>query len=246
MADYASVYVNAKMREVATHINARMREISDQTGISFGTFFASALGETSGASAQSVDALSLSQLLSQNADQSALTDLKLKALPDAAKAVADGSGQGRRETGADAYGALIETVSARYGVAPALIEAVVYAESNFDPDCLSRSGAMGLMQLMPSTAEGLGVEDAFDPEQNVDAGVRYLRNNLEYFDGDVRLALAAYNCGVSGVTRRGVTDLDDAAQWLLLPSETQQYLRNIERYLIRSGAEGLLLEPMRP
>lgn len=85
---------------------------------------------------------------------------------------------------------------------PALVDAVISAESGFDPWATSRSGARGLMQLMPQTAAGLGVGDAYDPAQNVRGGTRYLRTLLDRF-GDVPLAVAAYNAGPAAVERYG-------------------------------------------
>jgi len=98
----------------------------------------------------------------------------------------------------DAYDDVIERVASRYRVRPALVKAVIAAESNFDPEAVSRTGAQGLMQLMPQTASRLGVEDALVPEQNLAGGVRYLRAMLERY-GDVKWALAAYNAGPKAV-----------------------------------------------
>ncbi|WP_244623342.1 lytic transglycosylase domain-containing protein [Shewanella salipaludis] len=87
----------------------------------------------------------------------------------------------------------------------ALIRAVIHAESAFDTRALSRTGAMGLMQLMPATAEAMGVKDAFQPEQNIQGGSRYLAKLLQQFDGDIALACAAYNAGPTAVRQyRGV------------------------------------------
>lgn len=100
------------------------------------------------------------------------------------------------------FGALIARAAARYGVDEDLVHAVVQAESDYDPTCRSHCGATGLMQLMPGTARALGVSDATDPTQNIDGGVRYLRQQLDRFK-DVDLALAAYNAGPGAVQRHG-------------------------------------------
>lgn len=98
--------------------------------------------------------------------------------------------------------ALARRAGARYGVKPELIEAIVSNESGFDPTATSPVGAQGLMQLMPSTSRSLGVTDAYDPEQNVAAGTRYLRGLLDRFKR-VDLAVAAYNAGPNSVDRYG-------------------------------------------
>ncbi len=100
---------------------------------------------------------------------------------------------------ADRYAPLILKHATHHGVAPELVSAVVRVESCYDRHAVSRSGAQGLMQLMPATAIELGVNDSFDPDQNVAGGVRYLAAMLKRFNQDVRLGLAAYNAGPQAV-----------------------------------------------
>jgi soluble lytic murein transglycosylase-like protein len=101
------------------------------------------------------------------------------------------------------FAEIIREASARYGVDESVIRAVIKQESSFNPEAVSRCGAQGLMQLMPSTAKSLGVKDAFNPEENIMAGTHYLKQKLDEFDGNLALALAAYNAGSGAVRKYG-------------------------------------------
>ena len=116
---------------------------------------------------------------------------------------------------------IIMKVSKRYQVDPALVKAIILAESEYNPHAISSKGAKGLMQLMPGTARVLGVEDIFDPEHNIKGGVRHIKGLLKMFEGDVRLAIAAYNAGSIRVRRyKGIPPF----------KATIRYVRNVSRY----------------
>ena len=113
---------------------------------------------------------------------------------------------------------IIEKTAEKYGVDADLVKAVVKQESGFSAKAVSKAGAKGLMQLMPKTAEGLGVKDSLNPVQNVDGGVRYLKSMLNKFNGNKILALAAYNAGPNAVSKyNGVPPY----------KETQNYVMSI-------------------
>jgi soluble lytic murein transglycosylase-like protein len=123
--------------------------------------------------------------------------------------------------------AAIDAAALRHHVDASLVRSVVKVESNFNPNAVSRKGAMGLMQLMPSTARSLNVSNPFDPQQNVDAGVRHLRKLLDSYGGNVPLSLAAYNAGAGAVARSaGVPHY----------RETQDYVRRITNLYSGGGA----------
>ncbi|KUP22912.1 lytic transglycosylase domain-containing protein [Paenibacillus sp. DMB5] len=179
-------------------------------------------------SAQPADESSLSGVATL-ADSTALSSLIWQQL--GAASVGYGSiSEGNVESVPTDYEELIQTASAKYGVPVDLIKAVIDTESSFNPNVVSSAGAKGLMQLMDGTANGLGVSDPFDPAQNIDGGVRYLSYQLKRYDGEEKMALAAYNAGPGRVNKLGVSNDEELMQKLsLLPKETQAYITKIER-----------------
>jgi soluble lytic murein transglycosylase-like protein len=128
---------------------------------------------------------------------------------------------GAASAGATPFAAEIDAAAARNGVDPALLRGLIRQESNFDPRAKSPAGAIGLCQLMPATAAGLGVTNPSDPVQNIEGGAKYLKQQLDRFGGDVSKALAAYNAGPGAVQRyNGVPPY----------AETQSYVQRVTAY----------------
>lgn len=119
------------------------------------------------------------------------------------------------------FQSIIQKAAELNDVDPALVKAIIMAESSFNPRAVSKKGAKGLMQLMPVTAETLGVKDIFNPEHNINGGVRYFKKLIIRFNGDTRLALAAYNAGINKVRRyQGVPPF----------KATKYYIRKVFKY----------------
>ncbi|HEX8186854.1 MAG TPA: transglycosylase SLT domain-containing protein [Pyrinomonadaceae bacterium] len=158
--------------------------------------------------------------------------------PSAAPAVPMAAGTALEgfSTGDARVDGFIVDSSNRHGVDPLLIYSIMHRESSFKRFALSNKGARGFMQLMPATAARLGVRDIFDPQQNIEGGVKYVRILLNMFDGDVRLALAGYNAGEGAVLKYGRS----------VPPyrETQEYVRRIsERYALLRDPSTARLAP---
>ncbi|WP_449600502.1 lytic transglycosylase domain-containing protein [Paenibacillus sp. Marseille-Q9583] len=163
-------------------------------------------------------------------DASSVSSLLWQQIGGTAESIDSVISGGNTDTKPTSYDDLIQTASAKYGVPVDLIKAVIDTESSFNPNVVSSAGAKGLMQLMDGTARGLGVSDSFNPAQNIDGGVRYLSYQLKRFDGQEKMALAAYNAGPARVINLGVSNDQELLEKLtLLPKETQSYLTKIER-----------------
>ncbi|WP_455057020.1 lytic transglycosylase domain-containing protein [Jutongia sp.] len=117
------------------------------------------------------------------------------------------------------YDSYFKKAAAKYGVSESLLKAIAKAESNFNAKSVSSAGAMGVMQLMPDTAKGLGVTDPYDPEQNIMGGAKCISQKLKEFNGDERMALAAYNAGSGAVRRYGG-----------IPSYCKSYVNKVQSY----------------
>ena len=135
----------------------------------------------------------------------------------------------RRHPASGEIARMVRDMAPRYQLDPNLVLAVVEAESGFNPKALSPKNAQGLMQLIPATAQRFGVADVWDPEQNLRGGMAYLRWLLDYFEGDVKLALAGYNAGEKAVDRHGGVPPYQ---------ETQAYVKRIMRRLGAGEEEG--------
>ena len=118
----------------------------------------------------------------------------------------------------------VDKYSSQYGVDKNLVLAIIKQESNFNPNAISSAGAKGLMQLMDFNSEAYGVKNPFDIEENINAGVKHIKSYLDMYNGNVEMALMAYNAGPGTVSRRGVTSASDLYK---MPEETQNYVPKI-------------------
>ena len=121
----------------------------------------------------------------------------------------------------------VQLYSNKYGVDSNLVKAIIKTESNFDPNVVSSAGAKGLMQLMPENCRDLGVEDPFNIEQNIEGGVKHIKEYIDRYNGDVEMALMAYNGGPTRMMNRGVKSMADIYK---MPKETQNYVPKVMSY----------------
>jgi hypothetical protein len=148
---------------------------------------------------------------------------------------APANSSGQQTISRDKLDGLIQTIATRHHVDPALVRAVMKVESGGNPAAVSRKGAMGLMQLMPETAVEMGVTSVFDPQENLDAGVRTLRSLLVRYDGDLDKSLAAYNAGTGAVDRAGGVPRN---------RETRDYVRKVtNNYFQSETGQPLIAQP---
>ncbi|MBJ7331963.1 MAG: lytic transglycosylase domain-containing protein [Solirubrobacteraceae bacterium] len=205
-----------------TAINARVEEIQQMIGQLHG-----GTAETSGgdfaATLQSATTASNPQAATATAAGNPLTPL-----------AANAAGTGATTTLNTPYASEIQAAAAKHGVDPALLAALVRQESNFNPTAGSPAGARGLTQLMPGTAASLGVTDVTDPAQALDGGAKYLKQQLDAFNGDEKLALAAYNAGPGAVKKYGGVPPY---------AETQNYVTKVLGYAQEYRAAGTAATP---
>lgn len=125
------------------------------------------------------------------------------------------------------YDGFIKNVAAKYGVEAPLIHSIILAESNYNEFAISSKGAVGLMQLMPETARDYGVKNLYNPTENIEGGVRYLKHLMDYYNRDLELSLAAYNAGPEAVAKYGGVPPYP---------ETKRYIQKVKTYLSQTKA----------
>lgn len=125
------------------------------------------------------------------------------------------------------YDGFIKNVAAKYGVEAPLIHSIILAESNYNEFAISSKGAVGLMQLMPETARDYGVKNLYNPTENIEGGVRYLKHLMDYYNRDLELSLAAYNAGPEAVAKYGGVPPYP---------ETKRYIKKVKTYLSQTKA----------
>jgi soluble lytic murein transglycosylase-like protein len=233
--DHANNIAAARVAQAMQGVQTRLSSIENRTGMTFSAILMRAQTLEAAGAGKPADGLSFAQKYAEE-----VKTPKISGDPPVIEYVEPGAFESLPQS---VYDELFTEAGSRFGIEAAIIKAVSFAESNFRPNAVSKAGAMGLMQLMPYTAEALGVDNPFDPWQNIDGGARLLAQNLDLYGGNALLAIAAYNCGRGGIDSRGLTDLADPYQRGQLPAETQSYLERIEDYLAAAQALHVLDSP---
>jgi soluble lytic murein transglycosylase-like protein len=226
-----------RMAEAAARVNARMNEISVQTGMNFPSLF----GERMAAAASAQQAPAAGNAVRTPPIAAAL-DLMFPAPGPALDPLNDFNAlinpmMPGLSPNASPFDSLFSSVAETYGIHPALLQAVAGARSGLDSAYISPSGALGIMSLLPTTAEGLGVRNPFDPFDNLDGGARNLMAQIIRYNGDVLMALAASEVGPAELRRLGI---ESPAQFHLLPRDAQDRIAEVRRVLESQGLSHLI------
>lgn len=224
------ISVKQILLEKYKEIDARQSEVFGKMGIPYKSFSSyleeeTQTTETDTSTAGITDVNALLELLGGSDNvSSVLTQLNSATQITASK--------NANTDGAAKYNDIIEAAAAKYGLKPSLIKGIIQAESNFNPDSVSSAGAVGLMQLMPETANEVGVTDRNDPEQNIMGACQYIKKLIDRFNGDIKLALAGYNCGPNKVAGLGITSSADLAKYNQLSTGVRSYVERVLSYML--------------
>jgi soluble lytic murein transglycosylase-like protein len=234
---YVSNIAAQRMAEAAARVNARISEISMQTGISFPSIFgerldAAAAQQASAAAPSSFPPPPIASAIDLIMPQAGSASNPLHGFNPAFDPMLPGVAPNT-----STLDGLFSSVAESYGLNPALLQAIAGSRSGLDSGFVSPSGALGLMQLFPSTAEGLGVRNPFDPYDNLDGGARNLVAQIIRYNGDVLMALAASEVGPAELRRLGV---NDPSQFHLLPLDVQERIAEVRRVLDAQGLSHLI------
>jgi soluble lytic murein transglycosylase-like protein len=199
-----------------TSLNGGSSDLSQIQALSGGNTDLTQLQALSGGN---MDMTQLQTLIGDNADLTKILELYNTQQKDQSNTLTSSS-----DTSSESIEVAIQAAAKKYGVDEDFIKAMIKQESSFKTDAVSKAGAIGLMQLMPKTAESLGVNNPFNVMENVDGGTKYIKKLMDSFGGSKELALSAYNGGISRMNRRGVDTTEEIAN---MPKETQNYVNKV-------------------